>query len=80
MTEMAFRPQSMDSAAVDGIGFWLGSAGALIQRIGLAVISFVFLSRDYRVYCDLSQRNKDLQGDKEGCATGVADKHDTYFA
>jgi hypothetical protein len=31
MVEMAFCPPSMDSLVVDGIGFWLGSAGAAIQ-------------------------------------------------
>jgi hypothetical protein len=68
----------MDRAALNGIGFWLGSAGAVIQQIGLAVINVAFLPRGCRVCCDLSQRNKDLQNDTEFYATGVVWKRDSY--
>ena len=69
---MAFCPRSMDRAAVDGIGFWLGSAGEVIQQIGLAVISVVFLSGAIASTATTTKRNKDLQDDKEGYATAMS--------
>lgn len=58
--------------------FWLGSAGAVIQRIGLGVISVMFLSRAVAFHATTLNRNKDLQDDKEGCATCVVGKHGSH--
>lgn len=60
--------------------FWLGSAGAVIQQIGLAVISVVFPPRCYRIHATTLKRNKDLQDDKEFYATGFAWKRDMNVA
>ena len=70
----------MDRAAVDGIGFWLGSAGDAIQQIGLP-LSLSCFSRDGVAFATTTTNlNKDLQGDKECYATGVVGKRDSYVA
>lgn len=58
--------------------FWVGSAGAVIQQIGLAIIYVAFLPETVAFHATALNRNKDLQDDKEGCATGVVGKRDSY--
>ena len=55
-------PMKHGQAAVGWNRFWLGSAGAVIQQIGLAVISVVFLPGGCCVSRDHTQVKQGLAG------------------
>lgn len=47
---------------MDGLGSWLGATGAVIQQIGLAVISAVFRPEGCRAYYEDPQVKQELVG------------------
>jgi hypothetical protein len=50
----------------------------VIQQIGLPLSLSCFSPEVVAFHATALKRNKDLQSDKEGYATGVAGKHDSY--
>lgn len=70
-THIALCPRGVDSLVVDGLGSRVGSARAVIQQIGLPVSLSRFSPKVVAFVAISLERNKDLQGNKEGCATDV---------
>jgi hypothetical protein len=69
----------MDSLALDGLGSGLVMLVRCSSGLGLPLSLSCFFPGAAAFHTIALNRNKDLQGDKKGCATRVAWKRDSYI-